>query len=190
MSRLADMLANRGQSTWDETYVDNITFLRTYRLLVNKFAHGEHKDVYEPQMESMDVPMALWTSAIACMVAMMRDSALAGVYTMLIVYVLQQIAFFLMLSNGRLRIGSPAVGYTFFPAIISLFLGCAVIYLVMTTGPAGDAHETTATSVAMGTMVALGACYMSWVSTTTGGVTANYATAVRGVLFGAGRSVQ
>jgi hypothetical protein len=172
-------------STWDEQYIDNITFLRTYRLLVNKFRQGRENTTFEPQIESMDIPMALWAVGAACIVANMRgyeNPGVAGVYAAFMFYIPLQIAFYLLLSNGTFRMGSPAMGYTAFPAAISVYLAASVMFLMATTSD--DEPQTwSITDVVMGVTLALAGSYMSWVSTATGGVTANYATNIRRALF-------
>lgn len=170
-------------SSWDEHYIDNITFLRTYRLLVNKFQQGREGSVFEPHVESMDIPMALWTVGVACIVANIGGYAhpgVAGVYAALMFYIPQQVAFYLLLSNGKFRMGSPSVGYTAFPAVMAVYLAASVMFLMATTS---DDRRWSITDVIMGVTLAMAGSYMSWVSTATGGVTANYATNVRRTLF-------
>ena len=178
-------------TTWDEHYIDNITFLRTYRLLVNKFRQGRENTSAEPQVESMDIPLALWVVGIACVVSNMgtyENPGLAGVYAALVGFIPLQVAFYLLLSNGKYRSGSPAMGYVFFPTIMSVCLASCILFL-MATSTNQTSFQWDITDVVMGLTLTMMGSYMSWVSTATGGVTANYATNVRRALFHGGSSV-
>jgi hypothetical protein len=166
-------------TSWDGNYIDNITFLRTYRLLVNKYGMGANNDHFEPQVESMDVPLALWVVCLSCMVAIDQKSMLAGCYTMILLYIALQVGLFLLLQGGRFRMGNDIIGYSLFVPIITCYAALTTTLLMMSSS---SAEIVPVMDAIMGVALMLGAAYMSWVSTATGCVTSNYASSVRRVL--------
>jgi hypothetical protein len=179
MPNLRSFLSRGSVASWDDNYIDNITFLRTYRLLVNKFAMGKEGGHFEPQIESMDIPIALWCVFISSMTSLLYQDNLAGCYAMILTYMPIQLAFYLFLSGSKLRHGQSDLMYTQFLPIFALSMGVPIVYIMAASGHTGISFS----DIIMGIFLILVASYASWVSTATGMVSINYASSVRRVLF-------